>query len=306
MLGNLRMSELKLDLLRRFKRREMLRIGIRDLLRLADVPQTTAALSDLAAVLIQAGYDIVKQDLTKQYGTPAHRDRKGAWVETGFAVVAMGKLGGGELNFSSDVDLIYVYASGEGQTRGLSGHPSRIRSIPNEEYFEYLARGLTRALTEHTHEGSVFRVDLRLRAEGSVGQLARSVAGYEQYYRARGQGWERQALLKAWPIAGDAAVGRAFLRMIRPFVFGRSERAKAGTIFDVIEQIKSMKAEIDDKMAGRGHERRNVKLGIGGIREIEFLVQAVQMIVGGRLPHILDRNTIGALGRFRRHGSVVH
>jgi glutamate-ammonia-ligase adenylyltransferase len=298
MLRNVAALELKLEALRRFKRREMLRIGVGDLLRLTSVPDTTAALSDLASVTIQAAYEIVESELQRQYGKPMHRDRTGRWISTGFAVIGMGKLGGGELNYSSDVDLIYVYTS-EGHTRPFKGL-RQATSIPNEEYFEYLARDLTRALTEHTHEGTVFRVDLRLRPEGTVGSLAGSLTRYQQYYRTRGQGWERQAMLKAWPIAGDPATGADFLRMIRPFVFGSFKGSDRQS--DIIEQVKRIKAMIDEKMADRGHERRNVKLGIGGIREIEFLVQAVQMLHGARRRAILDRNTLGALERFKRYG----
>lgn len=345
LLTNVTAVELKLEALRRFKRREMLRIGVRDLLRLAEVPETTAALSDLASVLIQAAYRIVENDLRRRYGTPMHRDRTGRRVETGFAVVAMGKLGGGELNFSSDVDLIYVYASDEGRThpgglaprsgacptgtargqapRGLT--PFRLASVPlrrgqapvgtgacpqepvpNEEYFEYLARGLTRVLTEATQEGYLFRVDLRLRAEGSVGRLARSVDDYEKYYKTRGQTWERLALLKAWPVAGDVAVGRAFLRKVKPFVCGAIPGG--GTSADaasLLDQVKAVKEMIDGKMASRGHENRNVKLGTGGIREIEFLVQAVQVLCGKRQAGILDRSTLGALSRFKKSGLLA-
>jgi glutamate-ammonia-ligase adenylyltransferase len=296
MLDNVVATELKLDALRRFKRRQMLRIGVRDLLRIAAVPDTTGALSNLAGALIQAAYDIAHADLRREYGQPMHTDRQGNLVETRFAVIAMGKLGGGELNFSSDVDLIYVYESEEGQTRPVKGGEQR-QPLSSEEYFEYLARGLTQALSGPTQEGSVFRVDLRLRAEGTVGQLARSLGRYRQYYETRGQWWERQALLKAWPIAGDLKLGRAFLRMVKPFIFAASGAGGAA-----IQEIKDIKAMIDDKMVGRGHERRNVKLGIGGIREIEFLVQSVQMVFGGRLPAILDRNTLRALARFRRAG----
>ena len=299
MLKNVTALELKLDALRRFKRREMLRIGVRDLLRLTSVPETTAALSDLASVTIQAAYDIVEEELQRRDGMPMHRDRTGRWIPTGFAVIGMGKLGGAELNYSSDVDLIYVYTSDEGYARPLKGQ-RQAASIPNEEYFEYLARDLTKALTEHTQEGTVFRVDLRLRPEGTVGSLAGSLARYQQYYRTRGQGWERQAMLKAWPVAGDATVGKLFLRMIRPFVFGTIGHIDGQS--EIVEQVKRIKGMIDEKMADRGHERRNVKLGIGGIREIEFLVQAVQMLHGARRRSILDRNTLGALGRFKRHG----
>ncbi|MEW6542010.1 MAG: hypothetical protein AB1411_00170 [Nitrospirota bacterium] len=301
MLANVGAMELKLDALRRFRRRQMLRIGIRDLLRLADVPETTAVLSDLAAVLIQAAYESVAADLRGRYGIPVHRGAGGRSVETGFAVIAMGKLGGGELNFSSDVDLIYVYGSDEGHTVGRSGS-TRTVSIPNEEYFEYLARDLTRALTEATQEGHVFRVDLRLRAEGSVGRLARPLAGYAQYYRARGQTWERLALLKAWPVAGDLRLGHTFLRAVRPFALGLRAGPETGEAEAVLEQVRAVKEMIDDKMALRGHERRNVKLGTGGIREIEFVVQAVQVLCGNRLPGIVNRGTLDSLSRFKLHG----
>ena len=149
----------------------------------------------------------------------------------------------------------------------------------------------------------MFRVDLRLRAEGSVGRLARPLADYEQYYRTRGQEWERLALLKAWPIAGARAVGQAFLRLVKPFVFGSQDgREGSRAAADVIHQVKAIKEMIDDKMVTRGQERRNVKLGIGGIREIEFIVQAIQVLCGGRLSAILDRSTMGTLTRFRRCG----
>ena len=306
-LANVMAVELKLEALRRFRRRATLRLGVRDLLRLADVPETTAALSDLASVLLQSAYEIVNTELQRQYGTPMHRDRTGRLIETGFAIVAMGKLGGGELNFSSDVDLIYVYASDDGETRPAARQsPMAIRSLSNEEYFELLARDTTRALSDHTQEGYLFRVDLRLRAEGAVGLLARPLAGYEQYYQTRGQGWERLALLKAWPVAGDRSVGRAFLRAVAPFVFGLSAgRSGSRAASDVIEQVKAMKEMIDDRMASRGQERRNVKLGTGGIREIEFLVQAVQALCGARLQGLRERGTLAALAQFRRYGLVT-
>lgn len=302
-LGELTVKELKLDVLRRFRRREMLRIGVRDLLRLAEVPATTAALSDLASLLIQAAHEIVDADLRQQYGVPMHKTRQGKWVETGFAVMGMGKLGGHELNYSSDVDLIYVYASHDGETRQPKGRrpgkPAAV-GISNEEYFEVLSRELTKALTEQTKEGYVFRVDLRLRAEGSVGQLARSLDDYQKYYATRGQVWERLALLKAWPVAGSMEVGKAFLSMVKPFIFGRAKKMEKAGAFAVVQDVRAVKEMIDAKMADRGHERRNVKLGTGGIREIEFLVQTIQVLAGKRLPVLLDRSTLGALERFAR------
>ncbi len=292
-------TELKLEALRRFKRRAMLRIGLRDIQRFAGVQETTAALSDLASVLIQAAYETVEAALQARHGKPTHRDSKNKHVTTGFAVIGMGKLGGGELNFSSDVDLIYVYGSDDGQTKAAPG--LTVEPIANEEYFEYLARDLTKVLTEVTQEGSVFRVDLRLRAEGSVGRLARSLAEYEQYYKVRGQVWERLALLKAWPVAGDPSVGKAFLQLVKPFVLGAKQGPfglKGAT--EVLAQVKAVKDMIDEKMSQRGQDRRNVKLGTGGIREIEFTVQALQVLCGRRVPAILDRSTLGGLARLRR------
>ncbi len=296
-------DEVKLEALRRFKRREMLRIGVRDLLKLADVRETIAALSDLAIVLIQGAYQIVQTALHREYGAPMHRNREGRLVQTGFAVIAMGKLGGGELNYSSDVDVIYVCESEEGRTTGKSGHARSARpGISNEEFFEYLARDLTKALAETTQEGYIFRVDLRLRAEGSVGKLSRALEDYRRYYRTRGQHWERMALLKAYPVAGSPAVGRAFLRMARSFICAKQGLDGGAALREtVVEQVKAIKTMIDGKMAERGLERRHVKLGVGGIREIEFLIQAIQVLCGRAVPGVFDRSTLGALDRFRRH-----
>ncbi len=302
-LGVLTVTELKLDVLRRVRRREMLRIGVRDLLHLASVEETTRSLSDLASVLIHAAYEIVDQDLKAVHGTPMHQQANGRWVETEFAVIGMGKLGAHELNYSSDVDLIYVYASAEGETRkGAGTRQAHPHPLSNEEYFELLARALTKGLAEQTHEGAVFRVDLRLRAEGTVGQLARSVDAYARYYAQRGQVWERLALLKAWPIAGSVSIGAEFVEMVKRFVFEpdprplNRERALA-----VIRDVRSVKEMIDEKIAGRGHQHRNVKLGTGGIREIEFLVQTIQVLLGSAVPDVLDRRTVGALDRLCRH-----
>jgi glutamate-ammonia-ligase adenylyltransferase len=259
-------------------------------------------------VLIEAAYGIVKEDLRHRVGTPMHRDRDGRWQETGFAVMGMGKLGGHELNYSSDVDLIYVYASDEGVTKSVGAGQrqdvlSKVRSISNEEYFELLARDLTRALADQTHEGYVFRVDLRLRAEGSVGRLARALNDYVNYYRHRGAVWERLALLKAWPVAGSLEVGKAFVRLVKPFVLGgKAQMATARETQRVVADVKAVKEMIDGKMADRGHLHRNVKLGVGGIREIEFLVQTIQVLYGAQLPAIVTRATLQALERFQQVG----
>jgi glutamate-ammonia-ligase adenylyltransferase len=299
-IGHLTSKELKLDALRRFRRREMLRMGVRDLLRLATVQETTGSLSDLACLLIHAAYEIVDSDLKGQYGIPMHHGRQGRWVETGFAVIGMGKLGGHELNYSSDVDLIYLYESHNGETRAPRGGRAAIPAgvgISNEEYFEMLARELTRVLIEPTREGHVFRVDLRLRAEGSVGQLARSLEEYRKYYTARGRVWERLALLKASPVAGSREIGQAFLKQVKPFVLGVREKLDRDKALAIVQDVRAVKDMIDAKMPDRGHAQRNVKLGTGGIREIEFFVQTVQVLAGRKVPALLHRSTLGSLNR---------
>jgi glutamate-ammonia-ligase adenylyltransferase len=299
-IGHLTSKEMKLDALRRFRRREMLRIGVRDLLRLAAVPETTGSLSDLACLLIHAAYEIVDADLRRQYGVPMHQNRQGRWIETKFAVIGMGKLGGHELNYSSDVDLVYLYESHDGETRAPRGRGAAIPAgvgISNEEYFEILARELTRVLIEPTREGHVFRVDLRLRAEGSVGQLARSLEEYQKYYASRGQVWERLALLKAWPVAGSHEVGQAFLKLVKPFVLGDGQKMDRDKALAIVQDVRAVKDMIDDKMTDRGHAQRNVKLGTGGIREIEFFVQTIQVLAGRKVPALLDRSTLGSLNR---------
>jgi glutamate-ammonia-ligase adenylyltransferase len=299
-IGHLTSKESKLDALRRFQRREMLRIGVRDLLRLSTVPETTSALSDLACLLIHAAYEVVDADLRQQYGIPMHQNRQRRWVETKFVVIGMGKLGGHELNYSSDVDLIYLYESHDGETRAPRGRRTAIPAgvgISNEEYFEILARELTRVLVEPTREGYVFRVDLRLRAEGSVGQLARSLEEYQKYYTTRGQVWERLALLKAWPVAGSHDVGQAFLKLVKPFVLGAGNTMDRANALAIVQDVRVVKDMIDAKMTNRGHGQRNVKLGTGGIREVEFFVQTVQALAGRKVPALLDRSTLGSLNR---------
>jgi glutamate-ammonia-ligase adenylyltransferase len=200
--------------------------------------------------------------------------------------------------------LIFVHASDEGNTKKLRGPAPRfLRVMSNEEYFELLSRALVRALAEPTQEGYVYRVDLRLRAEGAAGRLSRSVRDYRDYYAKRGEGWERLALLKAYPIAGDLKVGQAFLRATRSFVYGKSDAAPGKQeAARIIAETKAVKDMIDAKMADRGQEARNVKLGTGGIREIEFLVQAIQVLCGRTVDAIRTRNTLDALARFRRLG----
>src|SRR5215510_6906255 len=267
----------RLDYLRALKRREMLRIGVRDLLRLCPVRETLADLSTLAEALISAAHWICSSALRLQYGIP----RK---AFGGFTILAMGKLGGGELNFSSDVDLIYLYASDQDEI------VEEAATMSASEYFRRLCQKITVALSEFTSEGYVYRVDLRLRPEGKAGAIAYSLDGFERYYKSRGETWERLALLKAWPVAGAHALGSRFLEMAHPFVYDRPFDLKA------LEEVRSIKRKIDQQMTIRQQRSRNVKLGAGGIREIELIVQALQVCRGAQFPQIRERNTLKALG----------
>jgi [glutamine synthetase] adenylyltransferase / [glutamine synthetase]-adenylyl-L-tyrosine phosphorylase len=262
----------QLDYLRFLKRREMLHIGVRDLLRLSSVEETWTALSALAEALISSTVWICAVALRREYGITGR-------ALTGFTVLAMGKLGGGELNFSSDVDLMYLYATQTEEAGGISA----------PDYFRRLAQKITLGLSNLTGEGYIYRVDLRLRPEGKAGNLADSLEGFKRYYQTRLAAWERLALTKAWPVAGDRALGAAFLVMARQYVYGP---AFGG---DGIRDILDMKRRMDERIATRGQTSRNVKLGTGGIREIELVAQSLQTCYGSRSPQIRERNTMRAL-----------
>jgi glutamate-ammonia-ligase adenylyltransferase len=262
------------DYLRFFKRREMLHIGVRDLSRICPVAETLAALSVLAQVLIAAACWIAASSLRRELGIPRH-------AFTGFTILAMGKLGGGELNFSSDVDLMYLYRSGE-ENDGKSG-------MAASEYFARLCQKITTGLNDFTSEGYVYRVDLRLRPEGKSGTIAYSLDGFERYYQSRLGTWERLALLKACPVAGNRELGRAFLEMAHSYIYDLPFDLKA------LDDVRSMKRKINEQMDLRRQRKRNVKLGTGGIREIELIVQSFQVCYGGRFPRIRERNTLKAL-----------
>jgi len=286
-------------IIRTFRKQELLRIGLRDLLGRAELPETVAELSDLAEVCLRHACGRVDSGLRKRYGRPVVIDADGKIVPAGFCVIAMGKLGGGELNFSSDVDLMYVYSS-DGETEGLQTEGVAANRISNHQYFIKLAEKLTAAIGENTEDGFVFRVDLRLRPEGLRGPLAQSLEGYELYYESWGQTWERAALLKARPVAGDDALGREFMARIAPFVHRKY------LDFSAIVEVRDMKQKINKEVRQKGGTYRDVKLGYGGIREIEFLVQALQLIYSGRDRTLREKNTLKALHTLAQKGLLTY
>jgi glutamate-ammonia-ligase adenylyltransferase len=280
-----RTEEARANALRRVKRREFCRIGLRDLLGDADLVTTTQELSNLADACLQQAWEIVRPGLIERYGSPRH----GAEGRpTAFAVIALGKLGGEELNYSSDVDLCFVYEA-EGETDG----PER---VPNRAFFARVAERLLVVLSEMTEEGTVFRVDLRLRPEGTGGALALPLDGYRQYHETRGALWERQALIKARVAAGDEPLGRLFLDLARTVAY------RPGVEREAIGEIQAVKARIDRTLRARGSQERHVKLGVGGIREIEFHVQALQLLYGAQDHWLQERNSLRALHRLAERG----
>ncbi|TXH02843.1 MAG: bifunctional [glutamate--ammonia ligase]-adenylyl-L-tyrosine phosphorylase/[glutamate--ammonia-ligase] adenylyltransferase [Nevskiaceae bacterium] len=256
--------------LRRLRRREMLRIAFRDLALLAPLDETLRDLSELADACCEQALHFAARALQARWGVP----RDGSGTEARPVVLGMGKLGGHELNFSSDIDLIFCYTAG-GDTR------EGPRSVSNEEYFNRLAQDTARILSARTEDGFVFRVDTMLRPFGSAGAPAWSVSAMEDYYQVHGREWERYAFIKARPIAGDLEAGRSLLRALRPFVYRRY------LDYSAIVSLRALKKLISDEVKRKGMEQ-NIKLGAGGIREIEFIVQSFQLVRGGQEAPLRD------------------
>lgn len=257
--------------LRHVRQREMVRIAWRDLSSAegqADLGQTMADVSALADACIQGALDWLQSALIAQWGEPQNE----AGEAQQMLVLGMGKLGAGELNFSSDVDLIFVYPDAGETNKGKS----------NEQFFTRLGQQLVRALDENTVDGFVFRVDMRLRPFGQSGALASSFSALENYYQTHGRDWERYALIKARVVAGDAALGEELFGILRPFVFRRY------LDFGAFEALRDMKRMVEAEVKRKGMAN-NVKLGAGGIREVEFIGQAFQLVRGGREPDLQRR-----------------
>ena len=278
----------KLCILRRYKRRETLRIGLSDLLKTVDVKTTTLALSNLAEAALQHCYEIGRDQIMQpRFGTPMNEE---GTAPCRFAIIGMGKLGGYELNFSSDIDLIFVYSD---DARTDTGHD-------NSEYFSRLCEFIIKAMSEITPDGYVFRVDIRLRPESSAGVIIRSMESYESYYEGWGDLWERQALIKARSVAGDMAFGNEFIRMIQPFVYQRY--LDGVTLGEIKADIRRTKARIEERLVGEGANlEKHVKLGPGAIRDIEFTVQCLQMIHGAKRKSLCTHNTLEALAALKEN-----
>lgn len=255
--------------LRAFRNREMARIALRDIAGFAPLDETLGDLSALADVAIDAAMAFVAAGLQARHGRPIAADGSEATV----FVLGMGKLGGRELNFSSDIDLIFGYTA-NGETDGP-------RPLANEEYFAKLARDSSRLLATPTEDGFVFRVDTMLRPFGSAGPFAASMSGMEDYYQNHGREWERYAMVKARPCAGDRAAGQVLLDRLRPFVYRRY------LDYGALNSLRELKGLIDRDAQAKG-AADNLKLGPGGIREVEFIVQLFQLTRGGQDARLRD------------------
>jgi len=272
-------------ILRYFRRNEIIRIAWRDLCGWADTTETLRDLSELADVCVQAALEIHEYNLMDRFGTP--RDADGN--RQGLVILGMGKLGGRELNYSSDIDLIFAFPN-EGETDGR-------KSIANSEFFIRLGQRIIRSLNDVTADGFVFRVDMRLRPNGDEGPLALSFDAMELYYTTVGREWERYALIKTRVIAGDKAAGAELMDTLRPFVYRRY------LDFGAFAQLREMKMMIQREMARKGM-RDNIKLGPGGIREIEFVGQLFQLLRGGREPSLQQPNILAVLAELVRLGEL--
>src|SRR5438477_5086821 len=263
----------KFRILRHWKNKEMTRIALRELANAAALEETTAELSQLAEICVREVFGHWNTKFRESFGSPA----------ADFAILALGKLGGGELNHSSDVDLIFLYSEEGELSPRLSYH----------QWFNRLAEKILETFAIRDSEGALFRVDLRLRPEGSAGPLARSLESMENYHAGFGETWERIALIKARGIAGSRELAYDFLRLHQPFIYPKTSTP------DLLDEIAKIKHRIERDIVGTEKLERDVKLGRGGIRDIEFIVQTLQLIHGARHPFLQEPNMLKALRALR-------
>ncbi|HYE14752.1 MAG TPA: hypothetical protein VD968_09960, partial [Pyrinomonadaceae bacterium] len=281
-------------MLSRFRRRELLRVYLHDIRREATLVETTEELSNLADAVLRHALGHARQELENLYGTPQCRDERGRRMAAGLCVVGLGKLGSRELNYSSDIDLLFIY-SDDGETSGKGERGA----VTNREFFCKLAERVSMAVGGQAGEGAAYRVDLRLRPHGRDGALAVSLEEALRYYRAKAHAWELQALIRSRASAGSAQLFARFAEGVRERVYRTEE-----TVARALDHVRLAKQKIDRFHASepRGY---NVKLGRGGIREIEFIAQALQLAYGGRDPWLQAPHTLISLGRLAERGLIT-
>ncbi|MBW2408454.1 MAG: bifunctional [glutamate--ammonia ligase]-adenylyl-L-tyrosine phosphorylase/[glutamate--ammonia-ligase] adenylyltransferase [Deltaproteobacteria bacterium] len=272
--------------LRKYRRREMVRIAWRDLDGWADLAQTVTDLSAMADTCLEQAYRLLFQWQSEKLGTPTAADGS---VQN-LVILALGKLGARELNFSSDVDLIFAYPQ-SGKTQGTP------KSLSNDDFFVRLCRQLIKVIGSPTADGFVFRVDLRLRPFGESGPMVMNFDAMESYYQEQGREWERYALIKARVVAGDKTDGEDLLKRLTPFIYRRY------LDYSAFESLRDMKQMISMDVKRKGMQN-NIKLGPGGIREIEFFGQIFQLIRGGVTPALQDRRIQEVLKTLARQNFI--
>ncbi len=274
---------------RRFRQRQFLRIGTNDIIRDRPLEEITRDIARVAETSLEVALAASIRAMGQRFGQPHGNHGRPARC----AIVAFGKLGGEELNYSSDIDLMFIYDE-EGATRG-----KRINPVANEEFFSRVVSEVVRLLSTHTDRGQSYRIDLRLRPEGQRGPLARSLGSTLAYYDTLGRTWERQALIKCRPVAGDPELGAEFLRAIEPYVYRKY------LSFAEINGIKALKRRIEQKAGKAGVSDTEVKTGHGGIRDVEFAIQFLQLLNGGDLPEVRQHNTLAAMQALERKGCLT-
>lgn len=294
-LGRFVLTHSQLDLhtqLARFRRRELLRIFLSDIRRLATIAEITEDISNLADAILETALRSARQEMENRFGTPEVVDEKGRRSAAEFCIVSLGKLGSYELNYSSDIDLLFLYSS-DGET---SGHGTRGK-VTNREYFVKLGESVTQIVGKQMGEGAAYRIDMRLRPHGRVGPLAISVKDAVRYYNSEARDWELQVLIRSRASAGDAEVYRRFYSGVEPSVFSQKV-----TVETALGSVRHSKQLIDeDQKPERGF---NVKLGRGGIREIEFIAQALQLAYGGTDRWLRAPHTLISLSRLSDRGLI--
>lgn len=291
--------EKALGKIRTYKLGEMIRITFEDLGYPGRLREVVDELSNLAEVSIEAVVKVCRNRMIKRVGVPYFLDSDDRVSEAGLCVIGLGKLGGRELNYSSDIDILFIY-SGEGAVF-KDKPPTRedlqreVFSGSNHKYFNRLAADIVNEISNLSPDGVLYRVDLRLRPDGNKGPLARSLASYEDYYSQMGQTWERMMLIKARHIAGDRSLSNEFLETINSFRYPRYISDK------ILEEIGHVKRRIETEVLKSDAYERNIKLGRGGIREIEFIVQGLQLLHAGKQPFLQCNNTLEALKKLKTY-----
>ena len=275
-----------------FRRQQLLRILIRDVQGYCTLPEITEELSSLADAVLEVTCRRIRAELVHKHGVPICAGPEGVPHPCGFAVLSLGKLGGRELNYSSDIDLMFLY-EGSGQTDGPA-------PIENHEFYRRLAGGCLELLSAYSAEGRCYRVDLRLRPEGRLGDISISLAAARNYYQGRARDWELQMLIKARVSAGDRELGRALLESAEPRIYSST------LDFSAVESMSATRERISEKLAARKGWQAglDIKLAPGGIRDVEFLVQCLQRLHGGREPWVRHGGSLLALFRLRDKGLV--